>query len=184
MRFNNYNVMLDLETFSTHPDAAIVSVGAVAFTKTEITGTFHQHVEFATLGDYHVSPSTVGWWLSQSNDAIHNLINAPKVPIKDVLVNFSNWIALEVPPRFDVWACSPSFDCVILRSAYLREGVREPWQYSQERCFRTLRDLAEIRYKPPAVAHDALADAIAQTKHLQSVIAQAEGAAAATASVA
>ena len=54
--------------------------------------------------------------------------------------------------------------------AYNRLGQKTPWYWSNERCFRTVRNLyPTIEYDPSQKgegAHNALADAVFQVEHL------------------
>ena len=67
-------VMLDLETMGNGPDAAIVAIGAVAFdieTATISPRGFYVRVDLeSAIGSGGVmDPSTVIWWLQQSDEA-------------------------------------------------------------------------------------------------------------------
>lgn len=67
-------VMLDLETMGNGPDAAIVAIGAVAFSleRAEISpSVFYRLVtlESAVRQGGSIEPSTVIWWLQQSDEA-------------------------------------------------------------------------------------------------------------------
>ena len=67
------DVMLDLETMGTRHNAPIIALGAVAFNLVEMTigEKFYANVTLASsvaLGSV-MDPSTVLWWLQQSEDA-------------------------------------------------------------------------------------------------------------------
>lgn len=42
----------------------------------------------------------------------------------------------------EVWANSPTFDCVILRNWFDEFDMKAPWHYRQERCVRTIYAIA------------------------------------------
>jgi hypothetical protein len=165
-------VMIDLETMSTHDNASIVSIGAVRFmppsvaTLGTIVSTFYVNVDLATCMDagLHVESRTVKWWEQQSADARKRLEVDPQ-PLNVALEQFTKWFGAnqETP----IWANPPAFDLTILGNAYRVMGVPEPWYFYSERCYRTLRGLfPSLPYARPMVPHDALEDATAQALHL------------------
>lgn len=163
----SYDVMLDLETLSTRPTAAILSIGACTFDRVtgEIFERFHDRVD-PDLDKYAVDLSTVRFWLKQSEEARASLAR-PAVLLFTALERFNNWFHSCARPEAKVWALPASFDLPILTNAYVVEkmigGV--PWRYDAPRDLRTLFDLAKIEKKDrvqPKLAHDALSDCEAQ----------------------
>lgn len=60
----------------------------------------------------------------------------------------------------EVWANSPSFDCELLEAAYDAVGLEAPWDFYQERDYRTLSSLpVAVDVEFEGVEHDALDDA-------------------------
>lgn len=169
------DVMIDLETLSTRPDAAILSIGACYFNLEtgEIGNTFHRNifmVDAPRTG--HISADTVKWWMKQSDEARLAIAN-PKnaIDIAMALMELRDFV-----PRTNAkfWSNGATFDLVILRSAFDRCGHIVPWQYWQERDTRTLVDIAERLTSVNAAKtqtfegtkHNALADAIHQAKYI------------------
>lgn len=169
-----FDLMIDLETVGLPPNGAIVSIGAVFFDlHTQTLGPEFNaviHLGSAVANGGQMDPGTVMWWLGQS-DAARKAIRFGGQPIATVLQNFSDWIK-QTCRHEDVrpWGNGASFDLTLLNAAYKGAGIKTPWHFSQERCFRTVRNLyPSIDYDPGEKgegAHNALADAIFQAQHL------------------
>lgn len=170
------DVMIDLETLSTRPDAAILSIGACYFDidTGKIGHTFHRNVmliDAPRVG--HISADTVKWWLKQSDDA-RLAIAEPKnaIDIAMALMELRDFIPGNKQAKF--WSNGATFDLVILRSAFDRCGHIVPWQYWQERDTSTIVDIAQrltgvnVSKSTPfeGVKHDALADAVHQARYV------------------
>ena len=172
---NTPSLMLDLESMSTRHDAAIVSIGAAIFDPYipgEIGATFETTIAMASNTELgrHIDPGTVQWWLTQSKTAQEALLGGDQYQLKHALTLFRAWVIEQNVQR--VYANSPSFDCVILRSAFDAAGLRTPWQYWAERDVRTLKDLAqdangELPNFETGVAHKALDDCLKQIAIVQ-----------------
>jgi len=78
-----------------------------------------------------------------------------------------------------VWGNDPAFDCVILEDLYRTLwSCDAPWRFYNRRCVRTYRSLPGAELVPramPTVAHDPLADAIAQAQHVCAIHAKLFG---------
>lgn len=67
------NVMIDLETLSTHTNASIIEIGAVEFNK--IAGETGESIDIFIkpqewgMHERHIDGNTIKWWLSQSDEA-------------------------------------------------------------------------------------------------------------------
>jgi len=169
-------VMLDLETMGNGPDAAIVAIGAVAFdieTAAISPRGFYKRVtlDSAAKKGGAIDASTVIWWLQQAQEARAELVNAglEREHIIDALADFADWIRFEAAGQDSrVWGNGAAFDNVILRSAYQRCGLGAPWNYWNDRCYRTIKGLygRDIKIERTGVHHHGLADAEAQAAHL------------------
>jgi len=169
-------IMLDLETMSTHPNASIVSIGAVRFmppsaaTAGSVTdATFYVNVALPSCMDagLHVESRTVAWWELQSKEA-RDALGVDTLPLNAALLKFSQWFGEESRP---VWANPATFDLVILASAYRAVNMTKPWEFYDERCYRTIRSLfPTLPYVKPGVPHHALEDAVAQAHHLIKIL--------------
>lgn len=139
-------VMLDLETLDTASTAAIVSIGAVAFDPWNGLGAeFYQVVKSDPQPGRTVSERTMKWWSEQSPEA-RAVLSDPRALLLDfALLKFASFCQEvtrgEDSARLEMWGNGSDFDCVILGSAYEGLGIRKPWSYSGNRCFRTLKNL-------------------------------------------
>lgn len=160
------NIMLDLETLGTQPGCVVLSIGAVEFDLKGITGSFHAHIDVKSShkAGLTVDPSTVMWWLDQSKEAQNALLCAETVSLQDALEAFSDTFEWD---NTQIWANGAAFDFPILEAAYRVTGCAVPWQFWNQRDYRTLKGLVSKEVfnslrVPPDVAHDALADAKSQ----------------------
>lgn len=151
------HVMLDLETLGKEPGCAILSIGAVAFSRAGLGSSFYCTIEHP-VG--RIDSETVLWWLQQSEAARAALFAAPRLNHFDAVARFRDWFR-GIGARY-LWSHGAGFDEPIFRNAFLS---KPPWSYRDVRCARTLYRLAGLSSKDfgdPAAAHDALADATAQ----------------------
>jgi len=163
------SAMLDLETLGTKHDAAILSIGMVAFNDDEIIGSFYAVLNNPTHGS--IDASTVMWWLDQSEKARRSLLDADHVRDTLVVTQLTDFFNNH---RFqEVWANSPSFDLTILESWWNRVAplINWPLKFSNYRDFRTLNKLAiecgcDVGRISPELSHNALSDATAQAQYV------------------
>jgi len=165
-------IMMDIETLSTRPDAVILTVGACKFdpyTQTETTGDFYLRInvdEQAQLGR-HIDENTVAWWGQQAAD------------VRDEALSDSNRVSLEeftaqlnkfMVGAGNIWCQGPVFDIVILENLYRQLGKPAPWSYWQVRDSRTLFGThGDPREKGKAGLHNALEDCKSQAGAVQTV---------------
>ena len=163
--------MLDLETMGNCPNAAIVAIGAVCFDieRRELGENFYQTIdlESSVAGGGVMDASTVLWWLNQSEAARQDIITG-REPIDSALELFSDWIGVIMDDeRIIMWGNGVAFDNVILASAYRQHNILQPWDFINDRCYRTIKSLKpEIKMQRTGTYHNALDDAISQAKHL------------------
>jgi len=164
------DVMIDLETMSTESNAAICSIGAVKFSfDGGILDQFYCTVDVLDCKKYglHVSKDTVYWWSQQPKHVFEEL-RKNNVSLKDALNNFSEWYGnISLP----TWGCGAGFDNVILDNAFKAVGMIRPWKYWDDRCYRTIKELIKIPEEDRTQNyHNALEDALHQTKHLLRIL--------------
>lgn len=168
------HVMLDLETFGKTNDAAIASIGACVFDLHEdsVGGgecLYYQVIDLEIsqhVGEF--DGSTVLWWMKQDEAARKALSHVEDTePLGTALKQFSEWVR-NVGGEF-LWSNDPTFDEVILASAYRRYDLKFPFSFRATRCVRTMRGLpnAPKLYMEKGTAHNALDDAIHQAEHIQ-----------------
>ena len=160
-------VVVDLETLSTHPNACIVSIGAVLIEDMEITDTFYINVDGRTCKEVglHIDPDTIKWWGEQSKEAQEAWQKNP-VPLQEAIDKFTLWYGKESIP---IWGYGANFDVVILESAYRALDMNIPWKFWDISCLRTLMNVLDKRL-PKANNHNALDDATAEAKVLIEIL--------------
>lgn len=165
------HIMLDLETMGTDPNAAIVSIGAVAidFDKNCLGEEFYRRIslESAMLSGGIVDASTVIWWLKQSEPARREIYSA-SADIRKACEAFSQYVARTVDPsQMCIWGDGAAFDNVLLSCTYARLGLEKPWKFWNDRCYRTIKNTyKDIKTESFGTAHNALDDAKQQAIHL------------------
>ena len=162
------NIMLDLETLSTAPNAVVKTIGAVRFGGGKLGERFYQRVDAGSCvkAGLQLDPVTVEWWLKQ-DDAARAEMTRPGAPLGSVLDIFAVFVGRR---DVDVWGDGATFDNVILRSAYTALGRQPPWDWWRDRCFRTVRALNPNRkHRQEGTEHNALDDAVSQAKHLMRI---------------
>lgn len=176
--------MIDIETLGNGPEAAVVSIGACRFDPIEGTvegkgqpGTFYARADLSkSTHPGVIDPSTVEWWLQQSDDARRALLLEPRYELGVCLGMFEKWVKADGLKHREraIWSNGPTFDEIIMRAAFERyraAGVRWPFSYRSSRCCRTIFDMTrtagfdmdEFRTPPTdLVGHHALDDALRQ----------------------
>lgn len=167
------NVMVDLETVDTSINSNIVSIGAVLFNRKEkkiCVDTFYRVIDLKSgeeLG-LSININTILWWFKQSDEA-RKVFSEQGLPIAEVLHDFYVWIVNFSTGVADIkmWGNSASFDNEILRNAYDKADITTPWSIWNDRCYRTLKnEYPHIKMERIGTYHNALDDAMNQTKHL------------------
>jgi len=169
---NNEKIMLDLETMGQRKDAAIIAIGAVKFGDGKIYDEFYQIIDLQSSIDAGLSidASTIMWWMKQS-DAARNEFGRASASIDGVLQNFSDWIGDDSDP--EIWGNGAAFDNVILANAYHKCGIKQPWKYWNDRCYRTIKAMVpKLTLERTGTHHNALDDAKHQALHLMKIFGQ------------
>lgn len=179
-------IMVDLETFSSEPNAAICAIGAVAFEldgprpahpddEPKVGVPHHKFYRNVRWNDYKphgldVSESTVMWWLSQSDEARKALTDPEPVALWKALLDLNMWMdQWPIEERY-LWSHA-TFDAPILSHAYTVVRLKQPWKYNMARDLRTIQDLAFGKERLPNIPdegkHNALWDAYRQAIMVQ-----------------
>lgn len=165
------HVMLDLETLGTAADSVIVSIGAVRFDLNTIDDdAFYTAISIESnlaLGR-KVSGATLAWWMQQS-DAARKVFNEPSIALDTALEELKDWFKGE---DCQIWSNGAAFDIPMIEHAFAQLDQAPPWKFWNARCFRTMKGLPLAKKIPPvkaSVAHNALADALAQAQTLQAI---------------
>ncbi|MCZ9131690.1 3'-5' exoribonuclease [Escherichia albertii] len=171
------HMMIDLETMGKNPDAAVISIGAIFFDPQtgNIGPEFSKTIDLDTAGGV-IDRDTVKWWLKQSREA-QSAILADEIPLDNALLQLREFIDENSGEFFvQVWSNGTSFDNVILRRSYERQGIPCPWHYCNDRDVRTIVELGgamdfDARTAIPfeGERHNALDDARYQAKYVSAI---------------
>lgn len=170
----NTDIMIDLETLATTPDATILTIGAVKFDP------FGDELADPTMEKFYVKVdvdscdalglrvdnSTVEWWGNQSKEAQDEAFSLDgRIPITDAMNQLYKfcWGAKRV------WSHGAGFDVIICEHIFRKIGKAIPWQFWTVRDTRTLFDIGIDPKRPPVLKHHALEDAWNQAVGVQNV---------------
>lgn len=160
------HIMIDIETVSTLPTAAVVSIGAVEFfpDRGVLGKELYVPVNLQSSVDagLTVDADTLCWWMAQGEAARAVFNDESKAPLSDALTALGNF----VPAGAKVWGHGAGFDPVVLENACRAIKAKVPWSYRVVRDTRTIFDLAKIKLGEHAIGthHNALDDARHQAK--------------------
>lgn len=171
-------IMLDLETLGTAPGSAILAIGAVRFGSGLILSEFYEKISLvnAVACGLKMDPETILWWLQQSEESRAEFAK-PGRSLSHVLEDFTHWchrildIAIPQNGEIEMWGNGAAFDNVLLSAAYDRVGLNRPWKYSNDRCYRTVKNLyPDVEIVRDGTHHNALDDARSQAMHLMKML--------------
>lgn len=162
------HVMLDLETMGNKSNAALISIGAVAFDI--ITGEtgreFYNRIDLQSCLDRGlvINASTLYWWLTQNRQAQEEVAKGGD-DLAAVLEGFEFWLRGTVK-RVKLWGNGARFDIGLLEDAYVACGYKEmPWGFRNERDLRTLvafapeiKTLVTTEWKNKMIEHHPIDD--------------------------
>ena len=168
------DIMIDLETLATSPNAAVLTIGAVKFDpfSNELDSPscekFYVKVDIDSCDELEldVSNDTLEWWSKQSKEAQEEAFSTEdRIHVREAfnqLYKFC-WGAKRV------WSHGASFDTVICENIFRKLNKACPWKFWEVRCTRTLFDIGIDPQRPPVLKHHALEDAWNQTVGVQNV---------------
>ena len=169
------HIMIDLETMSLRPNAAIVSIGAVLFDDQGCAlDTFYRNVSLSSCQSHglHIDAGTVMWWLRQ-NAVARDALDTDPLKLPAALRELNDWMP-HTASLTGVWGNGAAADNVWLAEAYLAADVVRPWTHKHDRCYRTFRAAHQDVIDPPEneTSHNALSDALWQVEFMRIVIKQ------------
>lgn len=163
--------MVDLETLGIERESVILSIGAIQFDLQtgSIGKIFKINIDLDSSLDagLKISSGTIKWWLTQKPEILNKcFIDAKKIEhaLHDFFVftlecNISN-----------IWGNSAAFDLGLLKDAYNKLGKTNPWNYRDERCYRTIYSLFKTEeIQKPLNAHDPIVDCKHQIEQLNKI---------------
>jgi len=162
-------VMVDLETLDTGPDAHVLSIGACV-----MDNELQQFYSVPGIDNQgrSVNDDTIDWWLKQSKQARNESFRSTSVTLEQSLVSFANWWKSIKATR--IWAHGKDFDVTILTHAYQQYELKCPWRFWLTQDTRTLIKFSEKlfdgeNFEPDRTGtyHNALDDAIFQAKWMK-----------------
>lgn len=171
------HMMIDLETASTSPRAAILQLGACLFDpeggiEQTLPG-FEMQINLADslMHGLEIDTDTVEWWRRQDPEARAAVTTDPK-PLHTVMAAFRQWYTTQ--EIAGVWAHGATFDPPILQSSFEAVQLQVPWRYNRAYDTRTMFWLARQtgwERSEGEVAHTGAADCRAQTRDLLAALA-------------
>ena len=176
----NTDIMIDLETLATSPDAAILTIGAVKFDPFGDDVNDPKCTKFYTRVDLDscdkiglvTNDDTIAWWANQSKEAQDEAFGeTDRVDIMDAMHQLYKfcWGAKRV------WSHGATFDIVICEHIFRKIGKAIPWSFWEVRDTRTLFDIGINPNRPPVLKHHALEDAWNQAVGVQNVFKTLQG---------
>lgn len=153
------DVMLDLETVGIRANCVVLSIGAVYFNAEKLGPEFYTvlNTDDQQAVGRQVEQQALEWWAKQSQEA-QKVFNEPQVPALAGLERFAKFLGNK---NIHVWGNGASFDNIVLYSLYQDFGLKTPWNFTNDRCFRTIKNLFIADGLPPRYGtyHNALDDA-------------------------
>jgi len=168
------DIMIDLETLATTPDAAILSIGAVKFDPWSNNINFENFycrvdIDSCNRLGLRTDNSTIEWWSKQSKEAQEEAFSPDgRIDIVDAM----NQLYKFCWGSKHVWSHGAAFDIVILETIFRKLEKTTPWKYYEVRDTRTLFDLGIDPCQPKTLKHHALEDARNQAVGVQNIFKQ------------
>lgn len=173
----NSQIMLDLETLATSPDAVVLTLGAIRFdpfaddTNSVDDTTIHMDTFYRRIDpesftwDAAIEPSTMDWWMKQPESVREEAFaEDDRHDIRDVMRDFYKW----ANKGFEgVWANGPVFDIAMMEYITRQLERGNPWRFWQVQDARTVYRLVK-HDRPNPKLHHALWDCWSQIVALQS----------------
>jgi len=159
--------MLDIETMGNGSQAAIIAIGAAAFDLNGVHAKFYAQCSLESSVDAGLvmDPSTVIWWLKQSDQARAAFADNDAAPHLAIALSDFAQFCRDVGVD-QVWGNGASFDNVVLGNAYKRNYLPIPWGRA-DRCYRTIKSLyPAVKLVRTGTHHNAVDDAESQAVHL------------------
>jgi hypothetical protein len=153
------DIMIDIETCGTGPDACVLTIAAQTFNPLERRDfdqlqSYYCRVDPDSQPNRRIEQSTIDWWATQPREAQEEAFGENnRIPLKQALEELGRMIWHS--KRF--WANGPTFDANILEHAYKEHSMALPWQFYNVRDARTVYSLCPGLGKYPA-SHHALED--------------------------
>jgi len=162
------NLMIDLETLGTEPDAPIISIGAVFFDKKGLGEDFQVNLDInqQIKDGRKMTGDTFKWWLEQEN-AAKRVFKESATSTMWGLQLFYNWAFEQCSPRtMCPWGNGATFDISIMENILNQYDVEIPWRFWNIRDLRTFKEYVHdgknVQFQ--GTPHNALDDAKHQAR--------------------
>jgi 3' exoribonuclease, RNase T-like len=171
----NTDIMIDLETLATTPNAAVLTIGAVRFDpfgddmKEPTADSFYVRVDLDSCDaiGLEVSEDTLNWWGQQDKSAQEEAFGTEgRIPVSEAMNQLYKfcWGAKRV------WSHGAGFDVPICENIFRKVNKAVPWNFWQVRDTRTIYDLGIESRRPEVLKHHALHDAYSQAVGVQNIL--------------
>lgn len=168
------NVMLDIETLSTKPNAVILSIAAVKFAfGSDGIEKFSVNISPSSCKKLGLITSqyTIDWWTKQNPEALKQFMK-DQIDLSDAIDKLNTFIG---PNSKDTvfWAHGTSFDFPKLEWSYDVVNKPYPWKYWNIRDTRTVYEIFGIdmrKYERVGTYHNAIDDCLTQIKALKEAL--------------
>lgn len=164
------DIMIDLETVSTTPNACILTIAAQTFNPIGsgyLPQDYYARVDLDSQSNRNVDDGTIEWWATQPAEAQAEAFGEEdRIPLDQALTELGKLIFHSKL----IWANGPTFDMNILEHAYKSYSMQLPWNFWRVRDARTVYSLYPDLPKPKA-SHHALEDCKRQIDLLQQTLA-------------
>jgi exodeoxyribonuclease VIII len=171
--------MLDLEALDPKIGGVLVSIGAVYFDfeTGELGDTFYREISRQGLEEQYkeynrtISLRCLQWWMQQS-DGAREVFQAKDCHGNDFKTALRAFRQFVDGPKTRIWGNGADFDNVFLADCYKSVGLRLPWSFRYNRCYRTVKNMFGHKAKLVRVGnhHNALDDAKTQAVHLMAMM--------------
>jgi len=157
------HVFLDIEALGIRAGAAIVQLGAVAFTLDpgHLGETFHRHIKPHPA--LHLEHDTLQWHARQGTWPVPPSVSP--VFLEHAMGDFRQWLA-DLGPVKTFWSWGSTYDFPLIQEACRLISRETPWEYWQCACARTIWRMAFPDRKHDPRPHHALGDAQAGARDL------------------
>ena len=161
-------LMIDLETLATTPDAAILTIGACKFdpTATDVHSTYYERIVLETQEEYGrvINEDTLAWWSQQDKQIQEDAFGEgdDRIDLRDAMKKLYTFGL----GTSNVWSHGSIFDVVIIEDICRSFQQAVTWKFWEVRDTRTLFDLAGVEVRIEG-KHNALTDAVAQSNAVQ-----------------
>lgn len=164
------DLMVDIETAGTTPDALILTIAAQQFDpfgRGYFGEEFYARVSIESQPDRRIDDDTIDWWARQDERTREEAFSEEgRIALPDALDQLHKiaWHSNRI------WMQGPFFDATILEDSYKSFQKPFPWEFWKIRDSRTVTSLAPSLRKPP-VSHHALEDCRGQITLVQDTLA-------------